>query len=210
MATRNTDTWNKIVIPERVKERAASNWTLDLDCWVSNYSIGSHGYAQIGWQENRKTHTVLAHRASWELTMGPVPLGHTLDHLCKTKRCVNPSHLRILPNFENARRTSGRDWEVGKCLNGHSNEFLVSDCRGKKFCIVCETTIWPSKRRLHGPMPEPFGRSAPNARNGTKTHCKRGHARIPENSYVKPNGVVSCVVCKKLLAKEWHANNRKK
>lgn len=70
--------------------------------------------------------------------MGPVPLGHTLDHLCKQKRCVNPAHMRILTNYENARRTSGRDWPLGQCVNGHSNSNSYRQPSGKRVCRPCK------------------------------------------------------------------------
>ena len=77
--------------------------------------------------------------------MGPVPVGYTLDHLCKQKRCVNPAHLRILPNGENARRTNGRDWPLGQCVNGHSNEhFVFHPGAGKRICVICRKA-WSAK-----------------------------------------------------------------
>lgn len=121
--------WNKVQIPDRVRERAATRVARSSvsGCWISGYSVASHGYAQIGWQENGGRWMVLAHRASWERSNGPVPPGMTLDHLCKEKRCVNPDHLRLLDNFENGRRTHGRDWGEGECANGHPNSFLEPD-----------------------------------------------------------------------------------
>jgi hypothetical protein len=48
----------------------------------------------------------------------------TIDHTCKEKRCVRVDHLRLLDNYENGRRTSGRDWPLGQCINGHPNSDL--------------------------------------------------------------------------------------
>lgn len=129
--------WNRAEIPQAVKERAATKVVRSSDgCWISTYATGSHGYAQVGWSIGRvngkdKIKMVLAHRASWELTRGVVPVGMTLDHLCKEKRCVNPEHLRLMDNFENARRTHGRDWAVGECANGHPNSMLEPGSRRK-------------------------------------------------------------------------------
>lgn len=129
---RTPDRWNSVPIPERVAQRAYENAERNEDgCWVSNYSTGSHGYAQIGWaipKEMRrgrsKNEMVLAHRAAWVHVNGQLPLGMTLDHICKVRRCVNPDHLRLLPNFENARRVNGMDWPMGQCANGHPNSLL--------------------------------------------------------------------------------------
>lgn len=130
--------WNSATIPDRVKERAATRWEADGDCWISTHSTASHGYAQIGWSSPDERKIVLAHRASWEHSMGPVPLGYTLDHLCKQKRCVNPAHLRILPNYENARRTAGRDWPLGQCAHGHPNSESYVQPAGKRICRPCK------------------------------------------------------------------------
>ena len=203
--------WNATVIPQRVRERAATKWESDGDCQISTYSIASHGYAQIGWQNNRDRHVVLAHRASWEFSMGPVPLEYTLDHLCKQKRCVNPAHLRILPNFENARRTSGRDWPLGQCVNGHPNSLLRSDAKGKRYCSECAATIWKSapagaSRRRPRALTAPRVRSKPKPRAEPKikTHCRNGHPWVAENFYTRPNGRNECLPCKRAHATVWH------
>ena len=42
-----------IIIQGAAAERAATRWTLgDGGCWISTYTVASHGYAQIGWNEN--------------------------------------------------------------------------------------------------------------------------------------------------------------
>lgn len=129
--------WNSRPIPSEVRRRASTKWVQSGDCRISTYSTGSHGYAQVGWRDNGKKRTVLAHRAAWEDVYGPVPEGMTLDHMCKTKRCVNPEHMRVLSNYENARRTSGRDWPLGQCANGHPQSETVQIPSGKLVCDPC-------------------------------------------------------------------------
>ena len=127
-----------IIIPDRVAARAAVKFEADESgCWISTYSVASHGYAQIGWQDGDYRQVVTAHRAAWVYHHGQqIPEGMTIDHTCKTRPCVNPSHLRMLSNFENARRTDGRDWPLGECANGHSNDFLFR--QGKRWrCEKC-------------------------------------------------------------------------
>ena len=122
---RNPAHWNSVPVPARVAERAFNKVDKrDDGCWISLYSVASHGYSQVGWQNGADRHVVLGHRAAWSHVNGQVPLGMTLDHLCNTRRCVNPEHLRLLPNFENARRIKGMDWPMGSCANGHSSSNL--------------------------------------------------------------------------------------
>ena len=128
-----------IVIPGRVAKRATERFVLDQDtgCHVSTYSVASHGYAQVGWQNNGDRQMVTAHRAAWAFVHGQIPEGMTIDHLCKNRRCVNVEHLRMMTNYENARRTSGRDWPLGQCVNGHSNDLLRKNWCGQWKCSVC-------------------------------------------------------------------------
>lgn len=128
-----------IVIPDRVAERAATRYVVEGQCWVSTYSVTSNGYAQIGWQTNGVRHMVTAHRAAWVHHAGQqIPEGYTVDHTCKTRRCVNPDHLRVLSNFDNARRTNGRDWPLGQCANGHDDKHLIVCDGGRRVrCSIC-------------------------------------------------------------------------
>jgi hypothetical protein len=113
-------------VPDRVIERVLTRATRDAEtgCLTSQYSVGSHGYAQVGWHDDDRRTMVLVHRVAWVAQRGSIPEGMTVDHLCKNKRCLNVEHLRLLSNFENARRTFGRDWPIGECVNGHPNSEL--------------------------------------------------------------------------------------
>ena len=137
-----------VIVPERAAKRALENVAVDAEtgCWVSLYSVASHGYAQIGWQSDAEGRGMTtAHRAAWTAVHGQIPDGMTIDHLCRNRRCVNPDHLRMLSNFENARRTSGRDWPLGQCVNGHPNSELR--LVGKKAaCRICYAE-WRARSR---------------------------------------------------------------
>lgn len=150
---------NPIIIPERVASRAVEKYILDeqAGCHISTYSVASHGYAQIGWSAfgNRDDrNVVVAHRAAWVSAHGQIPAGMTIDHTCKERRCVNVAHLRLLDNYENGRRTAGRDWPLGQCINGHPNADLVLVGNGEKTprlrCAKCRTMYnarYEAKRR---------------------------------------------------------------
>lgn len=127
-------------IPKRVYDRTQS-WA-DRDettgCLTSRYSVGSHGYAQIGWSVGGRNVVTLAHRAAWQYVNGLIPEGMTVDHTCKNKRCVEVEHLRLLSNFDNARRTGGRDWPLGECINGHPDKYLRTAPNGRTRCTKCK------------------------------------------------------------------------
>ncbi|MBM4487419.1 hypothetical protein GS445_06495 [Rhodococcus hoagii] len=126
-------------IPDRVAKRALDNVDIDANgCHISRYSTSTHGYAQIGWHDADGRRGTTAHRAAWVAVHGQISEGMTVDHTCKQRRCVNPEHLRLLTNFENARRTGGRDWPLGQCVNGHSNIHLQRVDGGRRTkCGIC-------------------------------------------------------------------------
>ena len=70
------------------------------DCWLWTGGISHKGY---GLFRLRGTH-VAAHRYSYEKTVGEIPKGLQLDHLCRVRHCVNPSHLEAVTARENVIR----------------------------------------------------------------------------------------------------------
>jgi len=60
-----------------------------------------------------------AHRLVYEVCVGPIPDGFTLDHLCGNTLCVNPKHLEVVTASENATR-GARDRPLAThCKRGH-------------------------------------------------------------------------------------------
>lgn len=96
--------------PERVVQRLFSKIEVDENgCWISLYSTGSHGYSQIGWTDKDTGTTMrVGHRVAWESVHGPIPDGQTVEHICRVRRCINPEHLMLMGNIENARGGGGR------------------------------------------------------------------------------------------------------
>lgn len=68
-------------------------------CWWWVGAMHSEGYGSYG-----RTPHMLAHRLVYELLVEPIPEAYVLDHLCRVRRCVNPSHLEIVTLAENVRR----------------------------------------------------------------------------------------------------------
>lgn len=112
-------------------------------CWIWTAALNNHGYGTTVGVDKRHAY---AHRLSYELHVGPIPDGMSLDHLCRTPACVNPDHLEPVTQRENVLRGRG-----------------------------------------------------PFARNAAKTHCIRGHAYTPENTYYRRDRIGRmCRECNRL------------
>jgi len=54
-------------------------------------------------------HSVAAHRYSYQQVVGAIPEGMLIDHKCRQKACVRPSHLRLATTKQNAENQSSRN-----------------------------------------------------------------------------------------------------
>jgi len=84
-------------------------------CWLWTGAPNADGYGRF--QRRLATgvyRMVKAHRYAYELLVGPIPEGLTLDHLCLHRLCVRPSHLEPVTNAENVRRRHARRSTTGE------------------------------------------------------------------------------------------------
>ena len=88
------------------------------ECWLWVAGKFMYGYGQF-YMDGRK---IVAHRASYILTFGPIPTGMVIDHLCHNPNCVNPYHLRACTQAENVRNQKRRNNSSGiKGVGWHKN-----------------------------------------------------------------------------------------
>lgn len=75
-------------------------------CWLW---LGSRHAAGYGTLRTPYCGTGLAHRVSWSwANMCPMPPPRLkIDHICHNPPCVNPEHLRLVTNKQNAENLSG-------------------------------------------------------------------------------------------------------
>jgi hypothetical protein len=76
------------------QERILAKVDRSGSCWLWTAATNAYGYGVIGIPGTHRTE--LAHRAAFRAWRGMVPDGKDLDHLCRTRSCVNPDHLEAV------------------------------------------------------------------------------------------------------------------
>lgn len=117
-----------------------------LGCWRWTGAID----VQSGYGRMSVNGTVTyAHRISYELCVGDLDPGLTIDHLCRNRWCVQPLHLEQVTNRENIRRAPKN--RVTTCPAGHPYEgenLYVNS--GRRYCRTCRNERarrWQDERR---------------------------------------------------------------
>ena len=137
MCSRHYQQWKKTATFPTREERLWARIDKTDTCWLWTGTILQSGYGQIRW--NAKQYRV--HRFVYELLVGPIPEGLTLDHLCRVRHCVNPAHLEPVTMRENLLRSSSFvaiNARKTHCPQGHpfdSENTLVY--KGSRVCRAC-------------------------------------------------------------------------
>lgn len=122
-------------------------------CWLWT-GAKSRGYGRFVISQ-RPTVCVAAHRMAYELSVGPISDGLTIDHLCRNKACVNPAHLEPVTLAVNVLRNSGPsaiNAAKTHCSNGHEfteeNTYVYASGfhEGARKCRACEQERMRVKR----------------------------------------------------------------
>lgn len=122
------------LIDDGVRERLEAKIVRTETCWFWTAYRDRKGYGTIGVRGKVRK----AHRVAYELYVGPIPDGLTIDHLCRVRHCVNPAHLEPVPMSVNTLRGESDAAKAARrthCLYGHPYDRFVS---GQRRCSTCE------------------------------------------------------------------------
>lgn len=109
-----------------------------------------HGYGQV-WMYGK--HQAI-HRLFWEtMNNATIPDGMVIDHLCRTRNCVNIHHMEVVTPAENTLRGNSyaaQNKRKTHCKRGH--EFTEANTRlngkGHRWCRKCTHDYDKARRSL--------------------------------------------------------------
>jgi hypothetical protein len=122
-------------------------------CWIWRASTNPKGYGTF----YRGDRLVGAHRFAYEITYGAIPPGMEIDHLCRNRSCVNPTHLQVVTHEENLKRSPDtvtvKNMAKTHCERGHAfvpgNVYIYTHPNGRtsRQCRPCSRRRDAIRRR---------------------------------------------------------------
>ncbi|RYF11404.1 MAG: HNH endonuclease [Oxalobacteraceae bacterium] len=137
-------------------QKLAGRFERTEGCWLWKGQINRGGYGKLVAKIEGKRRILSAHRAVYEHLVSQIPAGMQLDHLCRNRACVNPSHLEPVSNRENVMRGHSHvaaNPAKTHCPQGHEyaghNLILYRSYRYCRACMAVRSEAARKKRRAH-------------------------------------------------------------
>jgi hypothetical protein len=128
-------------------------------CRIWTRPLSNDGYPRLTWLCDEGYTIRGAHRLAHHLFVAPVPNDRLLsvDHLCRNRACVEPTHLELVTQRENVMRSpiapAARNAAKTHCPQGHpydkENTYVYTFKSKRTTTRVCRTCSAEYHRRYH-------------------------------------------------------------
>lgn len=113
-----------------VKERFEAKYVkVESGCWEWTGAMDGGGYGIF--KSNKKTNN--AHRWSYKIYIGEIPIGLNVCHECDNRKCVNPSHLKAATQRVNIQDAQDRN-RIARKKHPSRSSYIKDKCR----CDECK------------------------------------------------------------------------
>jgi hypothetical protein len=133
-------------------------------CWEWKLFRNALGYGVVGVgsRTNGTKKLMSAHRLSWTVYKGPIPLGLCVLHRCDNPPCINPEHLFLGTNEDNMKdmAAKGRTRVLRGSMVGTAKLFprqvrkikqlfgILNDCQIARAFEVSDSLIWNIRKGI--------------------------------------------------------------
>lgn len=125
--------WDRPILEHGLVDRVGQCLLVGDGCWEWTGSRRPDGYGQIHvGGKNRR-----AHRVVYELMVGPIPEGLTIDHLCRNRACCRPDHLEPVTRAENTRRGGAALTHCKRAGHLYDEQNTYVSPKGERRCRAC-------------------------------------------------------------------------
>lgn len=123
----------------------------EAGCYAWLGKIGAGGYAYVAYMEGSQKIWRKAATVALELVGRPRPEDLEVDHLCRSRWCVNPDHMRYATRSENSLNRAPYRW-VLNCKHCGQPKEQTGWTHATWTCRVCNAqraAEWRARRKDH-------------------------------------------------------------
>jgi hypothetical protein len=121
---------------DTIRQRFNSFTKKIKECIVWTNYLDKDGYGSFYFNKKLRR----AHRVGYYLAFGNIPKGMVIDHTCRNRACVNPSHLRCITKRQNSLENSNSVGAINAkktfCKLGHPFNRKYGK---QRYCSICQS-----------------------------------------------------------------------